>query len=170
MAAAVRLADTHVPEPPRQMPRAPVPADVDGHADVMASDRGAFVGAPVPRAKAWRRFGHHAGHRALRGHGTFFLRPRDGGPSVGMVMARQPEGHPRREVGRCLFAEAAARAVPAHVLPDLGRDTAVSCINPANAASIRLAERLGARLDADAEQADPEHPGLFCRHPREVRL
>lgn len=176
MTVVPRLADTPVLETPRLFLRAPVLADFDGYAAFMASDRGRFVGAPMSREKAWRYFGHHVGHWALRGHGTFFMTPKTGGPSVGMVMAWQPEGHPEREIGWCLFtdatagqglAEEAARAVLRHVFRDLNWPTAVSYINPGNTASIRLAERLGARPDPDAAQEDPEEPGLVYRHPRE---
>jgi RimJ/RimL family protein N-acetyltransferase len=156
--------------------RAPVLADFEAYAGFMAAPRANLVGGPMGRAQAWRYFGHHVGHWALRGFGSFFMDPRAGGTALGMIMAWQPEGYPEREVGWCLFHDAAegqghateaASAVLAHVFRDLGWGTAVSYIAPENAASIRLAERLGARLDPDALQADPADPDLIYRHRRE---
>lgn len=159
--------------------RAPGLADFDAYAGFMAAPRAHLVGGPMTRDQAWRYFGHHVGHWALRGYGTFFMAPRAGGPAVGMIMAWQPEGYPEREIGWCLFTDAAdgrgyategARAVLAHVFRDLGWGTAVSYIAPENDASIRMAERLGATHDPDAPQADPEDPDMIWRHSREVWL
>lgn len=159
--------------------RAPELADFDAYAGFMAAPRAEHVGYPMTREQAWRYFGHHVGHWALRGFGTFFMAPKAGGPALGMIMAWQPEGHPEREIGWCLFTDAAdgkgfategARAVLAHVFRDLGWDTAVSYIAPQNTASARLAERLGARLDPDAAQPEPEDPAQVWRHAREAWL
>jgi RimJ/RimL family protein N-acetyltransferase len=176
MTAAVRLTPTPVLETGRLVLRAPVLADFDAYAGFFASSRADLVGGPMDRARAWRFFGHHVGHWALRGYGTFFMTPKAGGPAIGMIMAWQPEGYPEREVGWALFTDAAAgqgfagegaRAVLAHVFRALRWDSAVSYIAPENAASIRLAERLGAWLDPDAPQADPADPDLIYRHRRE---
>lgn len=179
MNAAVRLADTPVLVSDRLVLRAPVVADFDAYAGFMAAPRADLVGGPMTRAQAWRYFGHHVGHWALRGYGTFVMTPKSGGAALGMIMAWQPEGYPEREIGWCLFTDEAdgkgyagegARAVLAHVFRDLGWDTAVSYIAAENAASIRLAERLGAVFDPDAPQADPADPDRIYRHRREVWL
>lgn len=179
MSAVPRLVETPVLETARLVLRAPGLADFDAYAGFMAAPRAHLVGGPMSRAQAWRYFGHHVGHWALRGFGTFFMAPKAGGPALGMIMAWQPEGYPEREVGWCLFTDAAdgqgyategARAVLAHVFRDLGWDTAVSYIAAENAASIRLAGRLGAVLDPDAPQADPADPDQVWRHGREVWL
>jgi RimJ/RimL family protein N-acetyltransferase len=170
------LTGTPVLETDRLTLRAPVLADFDAYAGFFASPRADLVGGPMDRARAWRYFGHHVGHWALRGYGTFFMTPSGGGPAVGMIMAWQPEGYPEREIGWALFNDAAAgqgfaaegaRAVLAHVFGTLGWDTAVSYIAPGNAASIRLAERRGAVPDPQAPQADPADPDLIYRHRRE---
>ena len=51
------------------------------------------------------------------------------------------------------YAAEAARAARAHAFGALGWTTVVSTIDPGNAASVRVAERLGASRDAAAEAA-----------------
>ena len=153
--------------------RAPALHDFNAYAAFMAGPRSILVGGPMTREMAWRFFGHHVGHWALRGYGTFFMEPRTGGPVLGMIMAWHPEGHPEREIGWCIFtddaagqghATEAARAVLRHVFGTLHWDTAVSYIAPENTASRRMAERLGAVHDRHAAQADPGNPDTVWRH------
>jgi RimJ/RimL family protein N-acetyltransferase len=167
----VALINTPVLETARLTLRAPDLSDFDAYAGFFGSPRSRFVGGPMPRDRAWRFFGHHAGHWALRGFGTFFLAPKAGGDALGMVMAWHPEGHPEREIGWVMFtdkaegqgyAREAATAVLAHVFRTLGWNTAVSYIDPGNARSVALADRLGARHDPDAAKADPTD--LVYRH------
>ena len=54
-------------------------------------------------------------------------------------------------------------AARAHAYGALGWTTAVSYIDPQNARSIRVAERMGAKLDPDAVPMDPGD--LVYRHP-----
>jgi RimJ/RimL family protein N-acetyltransferase len=166
------LVNTPVLETGRLILRAPDLRDFEAYAGFYASSRSGFVGGPMPRDKAWRFFGHHAGHWALRGYGTFFLEPKSGGDTLGMVMAWHPEGHPEREIGWVMFTDAAegrgyafeaAAAVRDHVFGRLGWETAVSYIDPDNARSIALAERLGALRDPDAVAPD-EDPVVIFRH------
>jgi RimJ/RimL family protein N-acetyltransferase len=97
------------------------------------------------------------GHDRAIGHAGPWFPPagpsaRSAGPSG--TLAAEGQG----------FAFEAARATVAHAFRDLGWDTAVSYIDPDNARSIALAERLGARPDPDAR---PNEPGLLVyRHPR----
>lgn len=171
------LVNTPVLETDRLILRAPELRDFDAYAGFYGSSRCDFVGGPMPRDKAWRYFGHHSGHWALRGYGTFFLEPKSGGDALGMILAHRPEGHPEREVGwaiftgeaeGCGYAREAAIAVLAHVFGTLGWDTAVSYIEPGNARSIGLAERLGARLDPDAMPPDDD-PVVIYRHSPAAR-
>ncbi|MGQ0567735.1 MAG: GNAT family N-acetyltransferase [Gemmobacter sp.] len=171
------LVNTPVLNTDRLILRAPELPDFDAYAAFMAGPRSSLVGGPMTREMAWRFFGHHVGHWALRGYGTFFLLPRTGGPALGMIMAWHPEGHPEREVGWCIFTDAAAgqgfateaaRAVLSHVFGTLHWDTAVSYIAPENAASLRMAERLGAFHDRQAPQADPANPDTVWRHRPEA--
>jgi RimJ/RimL family protein N-acetyltransferase len=61
------------------------------------------------------------------------------------------------------YAHEAAVAARAHAYSVLGWTTAVSYIDPDNARSIALAERLGATLDPDAAHHNPAD--LVYRHP-----
>ena len=167
------LTGTPVLDTARLILRAPELRDFDAYGAFMASPRSVLVGGPLSREMAWRFFGHHVGHWALRGYGTFFMEPKGGGDAIGMVMAWHPEGHPEREIGWCLFTDAAAgqghateaaRAVLAHLFGTLHWDTVVSYIAPENDASLRMAERLGAYRDPDAPQADPDNPDTVWRH------
>jgi RimJ/RimL family protein N-acetyltransferase len=167
-----RLSNTPVLETGRLILRAPELRDFEAYAAFYAGPRSGFVGGPQPRDRAWRFFGHQVGHWVLRGYGTFILEPKAGGDAVGMVMAWQPEGFPEREVGWVIFSaaaegqgyahEAAAR-VRDHVFGTLGWDTAVSYIDPGNARSIALAERLGAVPDPEAVAPDDD-PVVIYRH------
>lgn len=168
----VALTDTPVLETARLILRAPELRDFNAYAGFYGSSRCGLVGGPMDRARAWRFFGHHVGHWALRGFGTFFLEPKAGGDALGMIMAWQPEGYPEREVGWVTFTEAAegqglagegARAVLNHVFDTLHWATAVSYIDPGNARSIALAGRLGARHDPDAAVPD-QNPVVIFRH------
>ncbi len=175
------LVNTPVLNTPRLILRAPELCDFDAYAAFMAGPRSTLVGGPMARDMAWRFFGHHVGHWALRGYGSLFMHPRDGGPALGLILCWQPEGYPEREIGWSIFTDAAAgiglategaRAVLAHVFGTLKWETAVSYILPDNAASLRMAARLGARLDPNATQVvypptDPYGPDTVWRHRAE---
>ena len=61
------------------------------------------------------------------------------------------------------YATEAARRVRDHARDDLGWTTVVSCIDPANTASVRVAERLGAVPDGEAQVG--ERRFVVHRHP-----
>ncbi len=173
----VSLINTPVLKTPRLVLRAPDLRDFDAYAAFFAAPRSEFVGGRIDRARAWRLFGHHVGHWALRGFGSFAMQPKDGGDALGLLMAWQPEGYPEREIGWVIFSDAAegkgyareaARAVLAHVFGTLGWTTAVSYIAPGNARSIVLAERLGAVHDPEAVRPDDD-PVVIYRHSPTAR-
>jgi len=168
------LAGTPVLETERLTLRAPGPQDWEAWRDFALSDRARFIRPPeFSEALAWRAMGHLVGHWALRGFGSFVYCLKGTDRALGHAGPWFPAGWPEREVGWCVwdagaegrgFAKEAARATLTHAFRDLGWGTAVSYIDPANARSVALAERLGARPDPDAE---PNHPGLLVyRHPR----
>ncbi len=155
--------------------RAPQLADWPGLAGFLTSDRARFVGGPVTRERAWRGFGHLVGHWVLRGYGTFMITLHGFAAPIGMAGPWFPEGWPEQEIGWSLFTDSnqrngyaaeAARACLAHAFGPLGWTTAVSYIDPANARSVALAERLGATLDPLAATPDPADPTLVYRHTR----
>jgi RimJ/RimL family protein N-acetyltransferase len=116
-------------------------------------------GKPVDRVGAWRQMAMMCGHWHLKGYGQFALEERATGALVGRAGFYEPEGWPGFEVGWLLrreswghgYALEAARVVLRHAFTAMGRERVISLIRPANARSIRVAERLGERLDGRAE-------------------
>ena len=160
-------------ETDRLILRAPVSRDFPAFAEFYASDRSTYVGGPMDEPTTWRHFAATIGHWALRGFGMWNVELKQTGTWVGMVGCWYPIEWPEREIGWVVTAEGegrsigyeAACAARDHAFDTLGWDTAVSYIDPANARSIALADRLGAVRDAGA--AHPGHaPCLVYRHSR----
>ena len=116
-------------------------------------------------------FGTELGHRDLRGFGMFVFHRRDDPAPLGMAGPWFPEGWPETEIGWSVwtpeaegrgYAHEAARATLAFARDALRWPAAVSYIDPGNARSIALAERLGARRDEAA--AAPGEGTLVYRH------
>ncbi len=151
--------------------RAPILADFEPYAAFWASQRAIYEGGPRDRRAAWRDFACDVAAWALRGFGAWSVEDRAGGPWLGMVGLFQPEGYAEPEIGWTLAPEAegrgvaheAALAARAWAYGARGLSTLVSYIDPRNARSIRLAERLGAWPDAEAARPDPDD--LVYRHP-----
>jgi RimJ/RimL family protein N-acetyltransferase len=95
----------------------------------------------------------HAGHWLLRGYGVWAVERQTDGAFVGRVGLWNPAGWPGLEVGWTLardawgqgYATEAARTAVEWAWAVLGAEGLISIIDPGNAASIRVAERLGAR-------------------------
>jgi RimJ/RimL family protein N-acetyltransferase len=118
-----------------------------------------YVGGVCAEDDAWRRMAAFAGHWALRGYGIWALQLRDNDAFVGYCGSWSPHGWPEREIawglvkahqGRGYVTEAARRA-RLYAYDTLGWSTVVSCIAQENAASIRVAERLGATFERAVE-------------------
>lgn len=118
-------------------------------------------GRPLGRADAWRQMAFIVGHWALRGFGLWAVEERASGTLVGRIGCYEPEGWPALEIGYVLappfwgrgYAAEGARAALRYAREVIGRDRVVSLIRPANAASIRVAQRLGAAPDGTVELA-----------------
>jgi RimJ/RimL family protein N-acetyltransferase len=115
-----------------------------------------FIGGVHTRDYAWRRMATYLGHWVLRGFGHWVLEDKASGGFVGWSGLWCPEGFPGREIswtlmpfmrGRGLAQEAARRA-RAYAYDTLGWESAISLINLDNAASIRVAEKLGATFES----------------------
>jgi RimJ/RimL family protein N-acetyltransferase len=111
-----------------------------------------YLGGTQVRAVAWRGLCALAGAWTVRGYSMFSVIERDSGRWVGRVGPWRPEGWPRREIawgvareyaGRGYAHEAAVAAID-YAVDLLGWPDIAHHIDPANARSIRLAERLGA--------------------------
>jgi RimJ/RimL family protein N-acetyltransferase len=136
--------------------------DLDAYARIFGDPEVARYlgdGKPLDRAAAWRSLAFHLGHWALRGYGLWAVEERATGRLVGRVGLLNPEGWPGLEIGWALGREAwgngyateSARRVLAHAFAEMGLDRLISLIYPENGRSIRVAERLGERLEGRIE-------------------
>jgi RimJ/RimL family protein N-acetyltransferase len=171
------LSGTPVLHTARLTLRAPKMADWDTWLAFTRDDRSHFIrgGQPMDLRTAWRAFAHVTGMWALRGFGSFVFCRQGSDDPLGMTGPWFPMEYDEPELGwsvwqaaaegRGLAAEAAARARD-FAFADLGWTTAVSYIDRANARSIALAGRLGARPDAAAISPHPGEDVLVYRHPQ----
>src|SRR5262245_59849656 len=131
-------------------------AEMCGDAEVM---RHIGLGQPLGRADAWRNLALMLGHWQLRGYGLWAVEERATGEMVGRIGCWNPEGWPGLEVGWMLrrrywgrgFATEGARAALTWAFTQLGCGHVISLIRPANEPSIRVAGRLGERLEGRVE-------------------
>jgi RimJ/RimL family protein N-acetyltransferase len=159
-------------ETERLVLRAPRLEDFEPFAAHMASDRSVYEDGPLTRAQAWKEFAAARALWDLRGYGTWSLTGREDGDYLGEAGIYQPAHYPEPEIGWMVLAQAegkglareAALAVRGWAYGTRGLGALVSYIDPENARSIRLARRLGAKLD----EAAPKPEGEICvtyRHP-----
>ena len=134
--------------------RPPIADDLDAWAEFLAdpgSTRFLVKQEPLPRVGAWRTLAMFAGSWALHGFGMFSMVEKASGRCVGRVGPWFPEGWPGPEIGWGLlpsmrhrgFAREGAIAANDWAIANLGWTDIIHAIDPANAASISLAEWLG---------------------------
>lgn len=111
-----------------------------------------FVGGPCDHETAWRKIAMLAGHWHLRGHGYWAVEEKASGDFCGAVGLWKSHAWPELELGYWLIpakfgrgyaTEAGAVAID-FARNQLGAATLVSYIEPDNAASMKVAQRLGA--------------------------
>lgn len=161
-------------ETERLIMRAPKSGDFEPLSAFYGQERSKFVrdGEMTPD-KSWRSLAHVAGQWVLRGYGMFVLTLKGNDAPLGMAGAFHPVANPERELawslwsaeheGRGYITEAAI-ACRNYVYDIHKWTTAVSYIDPENAASIKVAERLGCVLDESAKTPD-DYPCDVYRHP-----
>jgi RimJ/RimL family protein N-acetyltransferase len=156
-------------ETPRLGLRGWLPEDVAPYAALLADPETArFItrrGQPYGEREAWNEAVWFAGHWQMLGFGMFVVEARADGAFLGRVGALQPKGWPGFEIGWALapaargkgYAVEAARAAIGWAFGRFAPDRIVSLIDPRNAASQRLARRLGERRTEErfAPFADP---------------
>jgi RimJ/RimL family protein N-acetyltransferase len=116
-------------------------------------------GTPLTRAEAWRQMAMIVGHWQLRGYGLWAVEERATGTLIGRIGFFNPEGWPGFEIGWMLgkehwgkgYATEGARRALQYAFTDLKRERVISVIRPGNAASIRVAQRLGEQLEGRTE-------------------
>lgn len=143
-------------ETPRLILRPPVQADFDGFAGMAQEvDTMRFIGGLAARHGAWRAMATLTGAWSLLGYSMFSVVEKATGRWIGRLGPWYPGGEgggwPGPEVGWALIASAqgkgyaleGATAALDYVFDVLDWDDVIHCIHKDNAASIRLAERLG---------------------------
>ena len=116
-------------------------------------------GVPLGRMDAWRHLAMLAGNWQLRGFGHWAVEVKETGQFIGRVGLWYPEGWPDYEVGWTIdrdawghgYATEAARPALHHAAHTLGVRHVISLILPENTRSIRVAEKLGGRLEKREE-------------------
>lgn len=112
-------------------------------------------GKTFDRLEAWRHMAFIVGHWQLRGYGHWAVEEKASGELVGRIGFLNPEGWPAFELGWTLarkfwgrgYASEGARRALAYAFDELGKDHVISLIDPQNQNSIKVAERLGERLE-----------------------
>jgi RimJ/RimL family protein N-acetyltransferase len=157
--------------------RAPKIEDFPSFAGIFLSDRAKFMigDQAMDRGRAWIEFAQCTAGWLLRGHGMWTIEAKTGGAVLGFVLILMEPGDREPELGWFLteaaegkgYAYEAARAARDFGIDTLQLPRLVSYVDPPNARSICLAERLGAVRDAAAE-AEFDEPVLVFRHwPRD---
>ena len=159
-----RVADTLIT--PRMVLRQPRADDLPVYTAYCASDRTRFVRGPFTEAQAFDKFAAMIGHWSLRGFGRWVME--FNGEPVGHAGPLQSEAGCPPELTWTLWlgahegkglASEAARAAARHLLTDCGWPLLLIRIDPDNAASLRVAEKLGAR---PADRPAPDwYPGAL---------
>lgn len=137
-------------------------ADLDAYAHMSADPvvmQYLGTGKAFSRGESWRSIAGFLGHWALRGYGMWALEEKATGTFVGRVGFLHPPDWPDFELGWTLgrpwwgkgYATEASRRALDYAWRDLHRERVISLIRPANAPSIRVAERLGARRQGPIE-------------------
>lgn len=117
------------------------------------------TGQPMSRVEAWRQMAMILGHWSLRGYGLWAVEEQATRTLVGRIGFFNPEGWPGFELGWMLgrpywglgYATEGARAALEYGFTTLNQPHVISLIRPQNAASIRVATRLGEQLEDQIE-------------------
>ena len=135
-------------------------ADFEEYAELCADPEVMrFLGGKVfDRTEAWRQMASMIGHWYLRGYGIWAVEEKDSGRLAGRIGCINPEGWPGFEVGWTLkrefwgkgYATEAGRRALEYGFNELDKPHIISLIHPENRASIRVAERLGEKLEGNA--------------------
>ena len=127
--------------------------DFDRYAQMFAAPETQYIGGPLTRSDAWRRFLQMPGAWALQEFAMFALEEKSTGRFVGQCGPWLPDGWPGTEVGYALHPDAWGRGYATEAciaavdwaFDVLGWSEVIQSIAPANTASQRVAIRLGAR-------------------------
>ncbi len=146
------------------------PSDFKPFAAFFTDEVSRFLGGPIDAIKAWRKLSLYAGQWSLNGFGEWALETKSTGEFAGICGPWFPLGWNEKEISWVLmpghygkgYATEAARRALQFAYQDLKWKTAISQIEPENVASIRVAERLGAKYENDF--SDDDWSGRVYRH------
>ena len=118
-------------------------------------------GKPLSRLEARRHMAFLVGHWALLGYGYFAAEEKASGRFVGRIGFTNPEGWPGFELGWTIapefqgrgFATEGGRRLLEYAFNEMNRDHVISVIHPDNGPSIKVAERLGEKLEGSEDVA-----------------
>ena len=152
--------------------RAPRLADYPAYEAVFTSDRATHIGGPYTPEAAFGDFAQAVAGWMLQGTGAWTITARGDEVALGWLYLWREHGDPEPELGWILteaaegkgYATEAAHAVLPRALALFGPGGVVSYIAAANAASARIAVKLGARRDPVAEAALDEPDLHVYRH------
>ena len=155
---------------PRLILRPPVLDDFPVFAQMMTSERARYMGGPYSPIGAWRAFCQDIALWQMFGHGALMIDRRDTGECIGQVGINHGPLFPEKELGWLLyegqegngFATEAATALRDWGFAELKLPWLVSYVDPANHASMAVAQRMGGVLDPEAPREDPTD--LVYRH------
>jgi RimJ/RimL family protein N-acetyltransferase len=134
--------------------RPPLAQDFEAWAELAAdAETMRHLGGVQPRAVAWRNFLAVVGGWQIQGFSPFSVIEKSSGRWIGRIGPLMPEGWPGTEIGWTLargawgrgYAVEAATVAADWAFAHLGWNEIIHCIDPANAASRAVAERLGSR-------------------------
>jgi RimJ/RimL family protein N-acetyltransferase len=119
---------------------------------------------PWDRHGSWEHLAFQQGHWLLLGFGMWAVEHRETGAFLGAIGFAEPEGWPGFELTWALarrwwgqgYATEGAREALAYAFKVLAKDRVISLIAPENRASIRVAERIGERLEGRVQHLGRE--------------
>jgi len=133
-----------------------------GDYQVMSSDPEVMKflgGQPQTEMEAWKSMAAYIGHWHFRGYGVWAVEEKSSGRMIGRIGFMNPAGWPGFELGWTLrreswgkgYATEGAQRSLRHAFTELNRDHVISLIAPDNVNSIRVAERLGEKVEGETE-------------------
>ncbi|TYC67409.1 GNAT family N-acetyltransferase [Stappia sp. BW2] len=139
-------------------------SDWPAYEALMASEHSRYMGGPMSRSAAWGMFCHDVAQWQLMGHGALMMEARGSGEVLGQVGINHGPLFPEHELGWFVYEHAqgmgyafeAARVFRDWAQQERHLPSLVSYMDADNSRSARLAERLGAILDADAPRPEPD--------------
>ena len=119
-------------------------------------------GKPVDEMLTWRHMATYMGHWYYRGFGIWAVEEKSSHRVVGRIGFMDPFGWPGFELGWTLardswgngYATEGARRALEYAFTEMNRDHVISLIAPENVASIKVAERLGEKVEGKTNVVD----------------